>query len=246
MARGLNDANWITAADADALAELLCEAICLQLRASLASQDKATLVVSGGSTPLPVFLRLSQQSLDWARIVVTLADERWVPVSDADSNERMVREKLLSGAARQATFISLYRAGETPEAAIAAIDRSIGQLPGPISAVILGMGADGHTASLFPQTPGLEAAMDLDTPDCAVIQRPTAVPQTRITLTRKVLLSAQRCFLHITGEPKRTVLEAALQVQSGPGRIAQPRAKSLPIAGFFEQHNGAMSVYWSP
>jgi len=107
----------------------------------------------------------------------------------------------------------------------------------PFSVVILGMGADGHTASLFPETEGLEAALNLDTQRTLAVLQPLSVPQVRITLTRAALLRSRFRYLHITGEQKREVLANALE---------QDVEIPLPIASFFEKHLPPISVYWSP
>jgi len=236
MVRGLNASQWCEAADADALAAKLCEVVSANISESLKLHGRASLVVSGGSTPLPFFKQLTQEKLDWAAIDVTLADERWVPEQDADSNERFVKEHFLVGAASAANFFSLYRDGD-PQASIPEIETSLADMVQPFSVVILGMGGDGHTASLFPNTQGLEAALDIDTAETLAILQPESVPQTRITLTRAALMRSRYRYLHITGQQKRDVLEAALN----PGD-----AEPLPIASFFEKHQPPISVYWSP
>jgi len=236
MVRGLNESQWSEAADTDSLAENLSKAVSANLAESIKVHGRASLVVSGGSTPLPFFKQLTKAPLDWSSIDVTLADERWVPESHDDSNERFVKEHFLVGDASAATFYSLYRDGE-PTAAVAEIEKSLTKMIQPFSVVILGMGGDGHTASLFPQTAGLDAALNIDNTNTLAIMEPKSVPQTRITLTRAALLRSRYRYLHITGAQKRDVLEGALNPEG---------ADPLPIASFFEKHLPPISVYWSP
>lgn len=236
MVRGLIKSQWCEASDADALAAKLCTAVCANLAESIEAHGRASLVVSGGSTPLPFFKELAKAALDWSAIDVTLADERWVAEGDKDSNASFVKEHFLQGAASAANFYSLYREGD-PQASIPEIEHSLAGMVQPFSVVILGMGGDGHTASLFPNTLGLEEALDIDTTATLAILRPSSVPQTRITLTRAALLRSRYRYLHITGKQKRDVLEGALN--SGD-------AEQLPIASFFEKHLPPISVYWSP
>jgi len=236
MVRGLSESQWHEASSADQLAIQLASAVEQNLSETIQAHDKASLVVSGGSTPLPFFKQLSQASLDWSVIDVTLADERWVPEDHEDSNARFVKEHFLTGAAADARFISLYR-DTKPDLAIKEVEQALNDMTQPFSVVILGMGGDGHTASLFPETDGLEAALNLNTRNMLAIMRPVTVRQARITLTRAALLRSRFRYLHITGEHKREVLSKALEPD-----VEHP----LPIASFFEKHLPPISVYWSP
>jgi len=236
MVRGLNAAQWNESADADALAQALSSAVSENLAQTIEAHGRASLVVSGGSTPLPFFKQIAKAELDWSVIDVTLADERWVPEGHADSNASFVKEHFLVGSASAANFYSLYRDGDANES-IAEIEQSLQAMIQPFSVVILGMGGDGHTASLFPNTEGLDAALDLETDAVLAVLKPASQSQTRITLTRAALLRSRYRYLHITGEQKRTVLEGALNAVDD---------EPLPIAAFFEKHLPPISVYWSP
>lgn len=236
MVRGLIESQWTEATDATVLAKQLCEAVTANLSESIELHGRASLVVSGGSTPLPFFKQMANAKLDWSAVDVTLADERWVPEEHKDSNARFVKEHFLVGDAANAKFFSLYRDADA-HASVAEIEQSLAEMMQPFSVVILGMGGDGHTASLFPDTDGLEAALDLDSSATLAILEPESVPQTRISLTRAALMRSRYRYLHITGEQKRGVLEDALN----PGDAAP-----LPIASFFEKHLPPISVYWSP
>lgn len=236
MVRGLSASQWHEAGDATRLAVQLASAVEKNLNEAIDVHGRASLVVSGGSTPLPFFKQLAKAKLDWSAIDVTLADERWVSEEHEDSNARFVKQHFLNGAASEARFFSLYR-DLKPAMAISEVERSLGEMTQPFSVVILGMGADGHTASLFPDTDGLEAALNLDTRAMLAVLHPTTVPQARITLTRAALLRSKFRYLHITGEQKREVLANALEEG-----VENP----LPIAFFFEKHLPPVSVYWSP
>ena len=236
MVRGLNAAQWNEATDGEALAEKLSVAVSANLAETIEQHGRASLVVSGGSTPLPFFKHIAKADLDWSSIDVTLADERWVPEGHADSNASFVKEHFLVGAASAATFYSLYRDADA-SASIAEIEQSISKMVQPFSVVILGMGADGHTASLFPDTDGLDAALDLDSSATLAVLEPASQPQTRITLTRAALLRSRYRYLHITGQQKYDVLERALNAED---------EAPLPIASFFEKHLPPISVYWAP
>jgi 6-phosphogluconolactonase len=214
------------------LAEQLAEAAAAALEQDLVQQERALLVLSGGSTPVPFFQALASRELPWSRIDVTLADERWVPESAEASNTRLVREHLLVGPAAAANFISLVTDDETPEQGVEAVSRRIETLSWPASLVVLGMGGDGHTASLFPDSRELDLALSTAEPVVAV--RSPSQPQARITLSADRLHQARRHVLHITGGDKRSVLARALGGDD---------LRELPIRAFL---SCPLAVYWAP
>ena len=164
------------------------------LREDLSSQDRALLIVSGGSTPVPFFEALSQETLPWDRVDVTLADERWVAAEADDSNARLVRKHLLINRAEAATFVPLTTEHDTPEEGTDEVAQRLTGLSWPASVVILGMGGDGHTASLFPDSRELDLALSTDAHVVAV--RTPSQPQARITLSAERLHHARH--LHLT------------------------------------------------
>ncbi|WP_458525373.1 6-phosphogluconolactonase [Onishia taeanensis] len=214
------------------LAHQLAEAVAEALNADLAHQDRALLVVSGGSTPVPFFHALAAKPLPWSRIDVTLADERWVAEDADDSNARLVRKHLLTGNAAAATFVPLTTDDETPEQGAAAVGERLAGLAWPASMVILGMGGDGHTASLFPDSQ--ELALALSTEDTVVAVRTPSQPQARITLSADRLHQAKRHVLHLNGEDKRSKLAAALGGDD---------VRELPIRAFLAC---PLAIYWAP
>ena len=214
------------------LAEQLAEAVFQALDDDLNHQERALLVVSGGSTPIPFFKALAAKPLAWERIDITLADERWVDEDSSDSNARLVREHLLQGNASAANFIPLTCDASTPEEGVEDVTRHAATLAWPASVVILGMGGDGHTASLFPDSQ--ELALALATDELLVAVRTPSQPQPRITFSADRLHQARRHFLHITGDDKRAVLAKAL----GGDDLRQ-----LPIRAFL---TCPLAIYWAP
>ena len=199
----------ISEPDADALALHLAQDVAAVLRSAVAERGGATLVVSGGSTPLPMFQRLAQESdVPWSKVQVTLADERAVPPDHADSNEGFVHKNLLTGTAAVASFVSMLPAGLPSLDRLDEVSGRIDAMGSPFDVVLLGMGGDGHTASLFPDAPELEDAMASTT--SVVALNPPSVSQARLSLSASRLIDTRHLWLHISGASKAQVLETAL------------------------------------
>jgi 6-phosphogluconolactonase len=186
----------------------LANTIAGQLADFLRREGKATLSVPGGTTPGPIFDTLSGVDLDWANVAVVLNDERWVPESSERSNTRLVRERLIRGRAAQARLVPLYAPAEQPEEMLEALEDGL-RPHLPISVLLLGMGADMHTASLFPGADRLEEALSASAP-LLLPMRAEAAGEPRITLTAPVLRGAFNIHLLITGPEKREALERAM------------------------------------
>ncbi|SEO66403.1 6-phosphogluconolactonase [Aquisalimonas asiatica] len=223
--------------DRDALAADLARTVTSTLLDGLSRAPRATLAVSGGSTPVPFFRALGTGDLPWARIDVTLADERWVAPDHDDSNERLVRETLLGGDAAGAGFIPLKTSAPSPEAGARECEERLRGLPWPLDAVILGMGSDGHTASLFPHAPALATALDPDCGSLCIPVTPETAPHARMSLTLPALLNTHRLILHITGADKWDVYQQAL---------AGDDAFAMPVRAVLHQRHTPVHVYWAP
>ncbi|MEM8732413.1 MAG: 6-phosphogluconolactonase [Pseudomonadota bacterium] len=210
--------NIVPYADREILAMDVADSLASELRMALSQNDVVTLAVAGGTTPGPIFDVLCDIDIDWDRVRVLPTDERWVPETDPRSNARLIKERLLVGRASAATYLPLYTTGEEPETALPALAAQIEPLL-PLNLVVLGMGADMHTASLFPGTPGLDAALSVDAPVLAVL-RPQSQPETRVSLTARVLKGAIQTHLVITGADKRAALDLArdLPIEAAPVR----------------------------
>jgi len=207
-----------------AAAEEAVDAIASALRDAVLQRGSATFLASGGRTPEPVYDMLARADLPWDKVRVTLTDERWVDPHSADSNERMVRDRLLIERAAAATFVPLKSAHPTPKAAASEAERRLG---GALLAdvVLLGMGEDGHVASLFPGGPveaeGLVVGVEPAQP---------APAQARLSLTMQSLQPRRLSVLLISGEAKRRVLE------EGSG---------LPIHALLSRTRAPVRVLWS-
>jgi 6-phosphogluconolactonase len=218
------------------LVNALAEHLAAALRTDIAQRSRASLAVSGGSTPVPLFERLSALDIPWQQVLITLADERWVDAASPDSNEALVRCHLLKKRAAAATFIGLKTAAATAAAGAADCEARLAALPRPFTAVILGMGNDGHTASLFPCAPQFAEAADLRCGTRCAALRPQTAPHERISLTLPALLDTREIILHITGPEKKAVLERALA--AGP-------PEEMPIRFILRQQTAPLAVYWA-
>ena len=227
--------------DAETLADALSAELETCLLQGIRDRGRATLVLSGGSTPLPLFRRLRDRPLPWSAITVTLADERWVDREHPDSNAAFLHRELLVGHAAAATFVDLKNSAPTPEAGQAVCETDLARLDWPVDAVVLGMGGDGHTASLFPQTAENQSALglglNLDTDQRCVAIQPGQAPHPRISLTLSALIATRKLILHITGSSKWQVYQDALR--PGP-------ATELPVRGVLRQDRRPVEVFWSP
>ncbi len=211
--------------DRDFLCLKLADLIASQLAETLRLEGRATLSVPGGSTPGPVFDTLSGVDIDWANVSVVLNDERWVPEASPRSNTRLLRERLLRGRAAAARLIPLYAPGfEAPEDAVPALEDAL-RPHLPISVLLLGMGADMHTASLFPGADRLAEALG-PTQRLLLPMRAAAAGEPRVTLTAPVLRAALRVHVMITGADKRAAVEraAGLPAEQAPIRAVLDQA----------------------
>ncbi|MCB9683164.1 MAG: 6-phosphogluconolactonase [Alphaproteobacteria bacterium] len=227
--------DWCRHPDVDALAERLADDVAGILRAAVRDRGRATLAVPGGTTPARFLGALAAAPLEWSRVYVTLTDERWVPPTDPASNEGLLRRHLLRGPAHDAHLVGLYEPG------LDVVDGARAWRPPafdpPFDVVVVGMGLDGHTASLFPGTASLDDALraPFDQPVWPVADAPDGLP--RVTLTPGRLRRAREVFVLLHGADKHGVFEAALQ----PGPV-----EDLPVRTLLRDPDLPVTVYYSP
>jgi len=205
-----------------------------QLRDELAASNEAAFVVSGGSSPVKCFEALSKAALPWRRVHVLLSDERWVPPGDSDSNERLVRDHLLVDAAAEARLLPVYAEQATPMSRCVDLDIEIADVPRPRACALLGMGTDGHFASLFPDATDLDRGLDPKGRRSFMPVTTAASPHPRISMTLPALLDSKAVLLLIFGAEKRAVYEAARADDS-----------SLPVAHLLRQRQSPVHVFWA-
>ncbi len=228
--------QWIEHGDASRWASAIAGITADALRADLAVGDGARLLVSGGTTPAPVYRELTLHGLDWGRVRVALVDERWLPPGDADSNAELVRDTLLDGPAAAARFEPILMPDRNLDEAVRAANR----MSRPASIALLGMGPDGHTASLFPGASSLAQALassdDYVSFDAGGCAGAGAWPL-RISITPVGLAKARHRLLLVRGEPKRRLLERA---------IAGDDPFELPVRALFALPGNPLQIHWCP
>jgi 6-phosphogluconolactonase len=213
----------------DAAASVLASA----LTGAVAKRGQAGFAATGGSTPAPVYERLATLTLPWDKVVVTLTDERFVPPSDPSSNEGLVRRSLLTGEAAKARFAPLYSEGADQDAVAGQAQAGVATAL-PFAVTLLGVGPDGHFASLFPGNPALEAGLDPKS-ERTVIAVPPGSPAPdlpRISLTFQALIQSSLIVLLVTGQAKKALLEG-------------PVDPALPIAAILNQDRAPVRILWA-
>jgi 6-phosphogluconolactonase len=176
----------------------------------LLHHDTASIALAGGTSPAPIFDDLCASDLAWNRVLVMATDERWVPMESERSNARLILERLLTDRASAAQFLPFHIPAREPEQVLAEVEAQIAPNL-PLSVVLLGMGEDMHTASLFPGVPGLEQALATDAPILSVL-RPSSQPETRVSLSAPVLNGALCKHLVIYGDAKKRTLDKAMSL----------------------------------
>lgn len=224
----MNNLNFHRFEDEEKLTFSLAQSIVDHLNNAVTEKGSASLIVSGGSTPKKLFKALSEMNIDWDKIKIGLCDERLVEPTHNDSNEKLVRETLMTGYAQHATFIDMASEDET------ACSKHVKELLMPFDVIVLGMGEDAHTASLFPNNPRLGEAYDQTKENVCIKIVPQHAPHARMSLTLGAILSARHVYLHFQGESKLNVYKEALR---GADSFA------MPIRAIINQTDKKIEVY---
>ena len=225
--------------DATTMAVDLADHVARRLSQGIAMTGHASLVAAGGTTPAPLYRELAGREIDWDRIWVTGSDERWLPPDDPDTLDCLLHATLFQGPAAQARFVPLKTEARSPAEAEGHVHAHLRDMPRPFDVTLLGMGADGHTASLFPHAPGLAKAMDTDEPALARgIEAPTSVVSpARMTLTLRAILDSRLIVLMFRGRDKLEVFEQAKAAED-------PLA--VPVSAVLRQDKVPVEAWWAP
>lgn len=216
------------------LLEKLSSHIIELLEKAIDENGKASLLVSGGSTPKPLFEKLSKYDISWEKVVISLVDDRWVPVDHKDSNELLVKENLMQNFASKAKFVGMFIDGKTAFESDIECSKIYEKELFPFDVIVLGMGGDSHTASLFPNNEKLEEAYNLENKNLCISIKPTTAPHDRMSLTLQAILGAKNIILHIEGEEKLDVYEKALKSDD---------IYATPISAVLNSKNKNVEVY---
>jgi len=224
---------------AESMVATLAGEIAADLTDGVRRKDAASFVASGGTTPGILFDALAAREAPWDKIFVTTTDERWVSPDDDRSNEKLIRTRLLRGHASGASFVPLKTQHGTTVEAEAEVDRAIGNMPRPFDVTLLGMGNDGHMASLFPGAKELPLALDLSSPALACAIAPPDIVQAgpRMSLTLRAILASRWIVILIRGQEKMRTYRAA---QSGTDVL------EMPVRAVLHQSTVPVEIYWSP
>ncbi len=204
--------HWWGFANPDALASALAASVAQSLCSALQHRERASLALSGGNTPARFVCALAGYELDWSRVDLCLCDERWVPLEHEESNQGALHKRIADRPMAAANLRSLYMAADSPEAALEDLEQRFEDFAWPLDVCVLGMGDDGHTASLFPGMPNLDVALDPRGPQFV------AVPSgykgaARVSLCARDILSAHRRVVHIEGESKLKTLQQVCETR---------------------------------
>lgn len=218
-------------ADRPSCARALAQELAERLRAALSARSRAHLLLAGGQSPQALLGELARAPLDWTRVDISPSDERWVPVEAPQSNLRLLREAL-----PQARLLDPRQAPQ-PAAAAQAWGAQLAEWQ-PLDAVLLGMGEDGHFASLFPGMPGLAAALDPAAAPGALCGLAADEPRQRLSANLSLLLRGEWLGLLVFGAAKRRLLEDALADVGD--------ARELPIGALLRQAGRRLQIHWAP
>lgn len=216
---------------------VLADKVSQILQQAILDRGKATLAVSGGSTPKGFFNVLSHKKIDWKNVIITLVDERWVDIASDDSNTRLVRDYLLQNKATEANFFHLKAEKVLCRETLINLNVMAKRMLMPLDVVILGMGEDGHTASLFPCSEQIAEALDTHNENALMVIDPKTAPYQRISFTFATLIQSRNIFLHLCGGTKQHVLNQALSADD---------VFAMPIRKFLQDRATTTQVYWSP
>jgi len=222
--------------DANELTSKLSDKICKLLTNAIEKNGKASLVVSGGNTPKKLFTKLGLCDIAWDKVVISLCDERWIDNESDDSNEKLVRTYLLKNYAKKANFVGMFQQDTNLEDAKIIYEKIAKDKLSPIDVIILGMGDDGHTASLFPNNEKFTEAFSLKNRDFTLVVRQKDVKFHRLGLTRAAILNAKHIFLHFEGKKKFDIYNAAKDMDD---------FDKYPISSILNQKTKNIEVYYA-
>jgi 6-phosphogluconolactonase len=226
-------------ADHEKMTAALLAEVAARLAQGIGSRRRASLIAAGGTTPLALYAELCRAELDWSKVDVSLTDERWISPSLDGSNEKLMRKHLFRERAASAHFVPFMTEHATPDEAEPSVHRALGEMERPFDVTLLGMGADGHMASLCPFADGLAAALDPSDPALvrAVRPRNLASAGERLSLSLRAILSSRAIVLVLRGAQK---LGALREAQAGEDVL------EMPVRAVLHQQTAPLQIFWAP
>ena len=226
--------------DTEEMFDGVAEEVTRQLQRALEKQGIASLILPGGTTPAPLFERLSKTSLNWENVTCLPSDERWVDEDHEQSNYRLIKANLLKEQAADATLCSLKTEEPSPKEAVNTLNERLDDIIKYSACTVLGMGKDGHFASLFPEAANLEEGLSFSPTEHCIAIDATGSPVAgdyphRMSLTLSALLKSQLVIIMITGQDKRKVIEEAMS----------DRTSDYPITALLSQSQTPVEIYWT-
>ena len=225
--------------DTHTLAQQLADSVAKKMQSVIEERGRVSLAVSGGTTPKEFFQKLSEKELDWAKVLITLVDDRWVDDADDNSNQRLVKENLLINQAKLAYFVPLKNDEESPKEGLMISENHLHEQIDELDIVVLGMGLDGHTASWFPGSEALAQCLDEQAAACcfAVMDAP-GFPQ-RMTMSLSLVLRSKHIYLHFEGEEKNKVFEQVCDEHD------KHNFEPMPVRSILFQNQVPVNIYRS-
>lgn len=235
--------DWHSAQNRTELAQRLVNVLLNCIDSAIEDKGLAVIALSGGSTPKPLFEALAKCDVDWSKVIITLVDERWVPLGHDLSNEAFLRKFLLSKLPTEVQFVSLYQSADSVAESIPLVLHNYCEItassldkPREFDAVVLGMGEDGHTASFFPDADNIAGLIDAANPNALLSCESASTQVPRVTWSLPMLMNSSLLALHITGESKEKVFTKA-------AKAGDPQR--LPIRAAIFKQGLPLQVYYA-
>lgn len=212
-----------------------------QLQLALDKNNEASFIIPGGTTPGPAFAQLAKSTLNWDNITIAQSDERWLPPEHPQSNQGLTARTLLIDNARKANYVAMKNSHENAIDGEPQCNSDYLKLASPFSVTMLGMGLDGHVASLFPNSKPISQGIDLNNPNPCIAIDGSGCPVAgdypeRMSLTLSAILNSDLIILLLTGDEKLKVIDLAAK---------ENQPEKHPVSALLNQSNTPVEIFWA-